>query len=160
MTNINIRIRIKKISDYSKSSGDTFKKKTLLLMIESFAYYILNLYGRLIEEEINSPRYKGKWEPIEEKGYIEYLGVTPHISILYLLQDSLEVRKIGSSFIVRVTPTYKYPGTKLYLLKVLRAIEQGTADFNARPILSKNARKIENRIIDLWRGYLAMRGIG
>lgn len=159
MSSLDIKISIKKLSNYSASLDRSRKKKTLLLMIESFAHYILHLYLSMIEESINSRRYRGKWEPVEDEGYIEYLGVTPETNILYLIQEALEVKKIGNYFYVRVNPHYLYPGTRIPLIRILKAIEYGTSKFNARPIMSKSAREISRHIMDLWRGYLTMKGV-
>lgn len=159
MTSLDIKINIKKLSDYSASLDKDTKKKTLLLMIESFSNYILRLYGSMIEEAINSRRYKGKWEPVEEEGYLDYLGVTPKVNILYLIEEALEVKKIGSNFLIRINPYYRYPGTDIPLVRVLRTIENGTSKFNARPIMSKIVVQIRSNILDLWRGYLMMKNI-
>lgn len=158
MNALDIKINIKKLTDYSESLKSTVDDDTLLLMIKSFAKYIRVMYGCLIEEAIYSKRYKGKWEPTEEEGYLEYLGTTPKIHIIYLIEEALEVKKVGTNFMVRINPHYKYPGSRLTLLKVLRAIESGTSKFNARPILAKEARKINRNIKPLWRGYLKMKG--
>jgi len=159
MSNFDIRISIKKLSNYSASLDNTEDKKTLLLMIKSFSYYISNLYLRLIEESINSRRYNGDWEPVEDKEYKNYIGTVPTTDILYVIGDALEVVKIGHNFVVRVSPKYKYPGTNIPLIRVLRAIEYGTSKFNARPLLAKNSQHINRRILDLWRGYLMMKGV-
>lgn len=158
MTSLDIKINIKKLSNYSASS-DRVKRKKTLLVIESFSRYVANLYLSMIEEAINSRRYKGNWEPVDDPGYIEYLGVTPETNIIYLIRDALEVKKIGNNFYVRFDPHYKYPGTKLSLIKVLRAIENGTSKFNARPIFSKIVKEINSHILSLWKGYLAMKGV-
>lgn len=159
MTCLEIKISIKKLSDYSASLDKSENKKTLLLMIESFSHYILKLYLSMIEESVSSRRYQGKWEPTEDEGYLEYLGATPSADILNLIEDSLEVKKIGNYFYIRVSPGYKYPGTMIPLARVLRSIEYGTSKFNSRPIFSKITRKINNNIQSLWRGYLTMKGV-
>lgn len=159
MTNFDIKINIRKISNYSGLSNNRRTRKTLLLMIESFSQYVLELYGRLIEEAIYSRRYKGNWEPVEEEGYREYLGIKPTRNILYSIRESLEVKKIGYHFIVRFNPSYRYPGTKIPFIRVLRAIENGTSDFNARPIISKIVVQLRSNLLDLWRGYLTMKGV-
>lgn len=160
MTNIDIKINTKYLMDYSASLKRTVGEDTLLLIIKSFATYIKNFYGCLIEESINSPRYKGKWEPIDEEGYLEYLGTVPEKRILYYIRDALEVTKQGSNYIIRIDPHYRYPKSRLPLVRVLRAIECGTRDFVARPILAKSARKIRSHILQLWKGYLSMKGVG
>ena len=95
MDSLEIKINIKKLTDYSASLKRTIDEKTLLLMIESFSKYVMNLYGVLIEEAINSNRYKGVWEPIEEKGYLEYLGTKQTGEILLYMREAFEVKKIG-----------------------------------------------------------------
>lgn len=159
MSNFDIRINIRNLTNYTLKSGISTNKKTILLMIEDFSYYIRNLYLLSLEESINSKRYKGKWEPIEEKGYIEYLGVTPKVPIMSLIEDSMEVKKVGYNFIVEINPKYKYPGSKLPLVKVLRAIDRGTSDFNSRPIFNKIISEMRRRVMDLWRGYLLKKGV-
>ena len=82
----------------------------------------MNLYGLLIEEAINSNRYKGLWEPIEDEGYREYLGTDPTGDILLYMKESFEVKKIGYNFIISINPKKKYPGSKLPLYRVVLAI--------------------------------------
>lgn len=159
MTNFDIKINIRKLSRYISPSPEEDIDKIILKMIESFAHYVLNLYGQMIEESINSRRYRGKWEPVDDPEYVEYLGVSPSTEIIYLIQESLEVEKIGYNFVVRFNPYYKYPGTKIPLIRVLRAIENGTSRFNARPILAKSAIEIRKSLLDLWKGYLTMKGV-
>lgn len=159
MRSLDIKINIKELTNYSASSDLIKKKKTLLLMIKSFAEYLRSLYLHLIKEEINSKRYQGNWEPIEEKGYQEYLGVSPQSDIYLLVEDAMEVKKLGNNFVVRINPYYKYPDTRIPLLKVLRAIENGTSDFNARPLMSKVVLELQKNVIDYWRAYLAMKGV-
>lgn len=159
MSNLDIKININDLLDYSASLGSTIEKKTLLKMIKSFSKYVLELYGRLIEEAIYSRRYKGRWEPVDEEGYQEYLGVTPVEDIITLMRDALESRKIGYYYVIRFKPTYRYPGTRLPLTRVLRAIDRGTSKFNARPIFSKIIREINSHMYDLFRGYLKMKGV-
>lgn len=159
MSNLDIKININKLLDYSESLGSTIEKKTLVLMIKSFSEYVLELYGRLIEESIYSNRYKGHWEPIEDEGYREYIGVTPVDNITLLIRESLESRKIGYHYVIRFKPNYRYPGTRLPISRVLRAIDSGTSKFHARPIFSKIIREINSHIYELWRGYLKMKGV-
>lgn len=159
MTNLDIRINVKKLMDYSESLKPHLKEETLLMMIESFAYYILRLYVSMIEESIYSNRYKGKWEPVEDEGYREYLGTDPKGDILTLIFESLEVEKIGYNFVVSIEPHYKYPGTELPLVRVLRAIDSGTSKFNARPIFSRIISQINSHLLSLWRGYLKKKGV-
>lgn len=159
MANLDIRINIKELSKYGMTISNISDRKSLLPIIGSFSQYIRSLYIAMIKEAINSRRYKGKWEPVEEKGYLEYLGITPESDILDLIRESLESRKIGYNFIIRVNPDYRYPGTDIPLSRVLRAIESGTSKFNARPILSKISRKINSSMKELWKSYLAMKGV-
>lgn len=145
--------------DYSASLKRTIDDKTLLMMIKSFSEYVMNLYGMLIEESINSNRYKGLWEPIEEEGYKEYLGTEPTGDILFYIKDAFEVKKIGYDFIIRINPRKKYPGSKVPLYRVVLAIDNGTSKFNARPILKKIINQINHHMLDLWRGFLKMKGV-
>ena len=159
MNSLEIKINIKKLTDYSASLKRTIDEKTLLLMIESFSKYVMNLYGVLIEEAIKSNRYKGVWEPIDEKGYREYLGTKPTGDILLYMREAFEVKKIGYNFIIRINPKERYPGSKLPLSRVVLAIDNGTSKFNSRPILRKIIYQINHHIIDLWRGFLKMKGV-
>lgn len=159
MTSLDIKISISKIKDYSVSSLSKKEEKTLLMLIESFSMYVMNLYGILIEEAVNSNRYRGQWEPMEEKGYKEYLGTEPTGDILLYLKKSLEVKKIGRNFIIRVNPKIKYPGSDLSIEKVILAIDNGTSKFNARPVCKRIVSQIRAHILDLWRGFLLMKGV-
>jgi hypothetical protein len=159
MNSLEIRIRTRKLMDYSASLKRTIDDKTLLMMIKSFSEYVMNLYGMLIEESINSNRYKGLWEPIEEEGYKEYLGTEPTGDILFYIKDAFEVKKIGYDFIIRINPRKKYPGSKVPLYRVVLAIDNGTSKFNARPILKKIINQINHHMLDLWRGFLKMKGV-
>lgn len=157
MINLDIKIRAYRL--LGRALRTTEDEEKLLLIVEHFSHYVLSLYGSMVEESINSRRYKGKWEPIDDPGYLDYLGAVPKLPIIYLIKDALEVKRIGYNFIIRINPRYKYPGSKLTLVKVLRAIDSGTSDFNARPIFSKIVRKINSNILDLWKGYLKMKGV-
>lgn len=128
-------------------------------MIESFSKYVMNLYGMLIEEAINSNRYKGIWEPVNEEGYKEYLGTEPTGDILYYIKEAFEVKKIGYNFIIRLNPRSRYPNSRLPLSRVVLAIDNGTSKFNARPILRKIIKQINHHMIDLWKGFLKMKGV-
>lgn len=159
MNNLDIKVPVKKLLDYSASLKSTIPEETLLLMIESFSHYVKRLYFNLICEAVNSRDYKGNWEPIDDEGYQEYLGMTPEGNILDSIEDALEVRKIGYNFIVRFNPNYLYPNSRIRLLKVLRAIDSGTSDFNARPIFRKIIANIRDNILVLWRVFLSMKGV-
>lgn len=159
MNSSEIKINIKKLTDYSASLKRNIDDKTLLLIIESFSKYVMTLYGAMIEEAVNSNRYKGVWEPIEEEGYRDYLGTEPTGDILLYMKESFEVRKIGYNFIIRINPNKRYPGSKLPLFRVILAIDNGTSKFNSRPILRKIINQINHHILDLWRGFLKMKGV-
>lgn len=159
MSSLDIRINIDKFLDYSESLGSTIEKKTLIMMIKSFSEYVLELYGRMITEAIYSNRYKGNWEPVSDKEYKEYIGTEPVNDIIQVMRDALEVKKIGYHFLIRFNPHYKYPGSKLTLDKVLRAIDSGTSKFHARPIFSKIQRDINKHLYELFRGYLKMKNV-
>lgn len=159
MIKFDIKININELKDYSAFLHKSVKKRTLLTMIESFSYYVRELYLDYIKKAIFSRRYKGNWEPVDEEGYLEYLGVTPQEHIFSLIKDALEVKKKGYNFVIRFNPHYDYPGTKIPLIKVLRAINYGTSKFNARPAFRGIANDIEDNIVDLWRGYLTMKGV-
>lgn len=159
MTNFDIRINIKMLSNHSGYLNISKDKKLFYKLVGSFAHYVLRLYKLMIKEDMHSNRYKGVWEPIEERGYIEYLGVIPQKNIYDILCESLEVAKIGYNYIIRVNPYDKYPKTKIPLSRVIRAIEHGTSKFNSRPLLASISREINKNILELWRGYLSMRGV-
>lgn len=159
MTNFSISISATMIATSIASKGLSKDDKVIMNTILSFAEYIRRLYLKLIEEDMNSNRYRGNWEPSEDKGYQEYLGVIPKYNILELLDNSLEIKKIGYTIYVRINPYMKYPGSRRSFLDVLRAIEYGTSDFPARPILAKNAREIQKNVLRLWKGFLMMKGV-
>ena len=160
MTNVSIKISINELSHYSTSIGSLLEDKTLLsLVIKAFASHIKNLYGQMIEEEIHANRYKGKWEPVDDEGYREYLGVTPTGYILEYIRDALEVVKKGTNYIVQIDPHYKYPGTKIPLVRVVRAIDSGTSKFNAHPIMRKIILRINSHLLTLWKSYLMQKGV-
>lgn len=159
MNSLDIKINIKKLTDYSASLRRTIDKKTLLLIIESFSKYVMNLYGVLIEESVNSNRYNGIWEPLDDEGYKEYLGIEPTGNILSYIKEGFECKKIGYNFIISINPKMKYPGSKFSLKRVVTAIEYGTSKFNARPILRRIVNNINRHILDLWRGFLKMKGV-
>lgn len=159
MSNLDIKININKLMDYSESFGITKNKKILLKIIRSFAEYVLQFYGRLITEAIYSNRYKGKWEPVDDPEYVDYIGTTPVEDILVVMKDALEVKKIGYYFVIRFKPNYKYPGSKLLLSRVLRAIDSGTTKFHARPIFTRIIRDINKNLYALYKGYLTMKKV-
>lgn len=159
MSSIDIRINIKELLEYNESLRSEIGDRVLIKIIKEFSDYVLRLYFFSIREATYSNRYKGKWEPKDEEGYIEYLGVTPVGDILEYIEEALESKRIGYKFIIRINPHYKYPKSKLFLSKVVRAIDAGTTKFNSRPILRKIIRQIENNMIDLWRGFLTMKGV-
>lgn len=159
MTNLEVKVSITKLLEYSDFLEDEIDKRTRIKLIGSFCEYLKRLYITMVEESMNSNRYKGRWDPRDEIGYINYLGVIPKKGILSILADALEVKKMGYNFYIRVNPRKKYPGSKLTVLKVLRALENGTSDFSARPILYKVSKEIRSNLLDLWRGWLKMKGI-
>lgn len=159
MTSLDIKISTRELSEIDNLPKRLSDKRLLRVTISDFSRYIRRLYLAMIEEAISSRRYRGQWEPIDDKGYIEYLGVTPSIPILELINDAIESQRVGYNFYIRIQPKYKYPGSNLYLVDVLRAIDNGTAKFNARPIFKKIVRELNQSMISLWRGYLAMKGV-
>lgn len=159
MNTLDISIKIYELSNYNKSLREELGDRELLKMIREFSKYILRLYIFLITEEINSNRYKGEWEPKDDEEYQKYLGVVPKGNLLEYLEESLECRKVGYKFVIRVNPKSKYPGSNIPLTKVLKAVEYGTSKFNARPILVRVKRTISDNMIDLWRGFLTMKGV-
>ena len=64
MTNVDIKISIPLLMNYSSSLKPEIDEETLLLMIEDFSRYVMNLYGLMVEEVSNSNRYRGNWEPV------------------------------------------------------------------------------------------------
>ena len=159
MTNLDIRVDTKKLTKYLRASKSSVDEETMMKLVEKFSSYLRSLYLQLIYEEIHNRRYRGHWEPVTEIGYLEYLDTTPTIDIYDLIEEALEVSKVGSNFLVRFRPSYRYPGSRRPLILVLRAIECGTTDFNARPLLYKCVKSIESHMYDLWKGYLAVRGV-
>lgn len=158
-SNLEIRVNIRKIIEFSKPLQKTIDNKTLIKMIYAFSSYLSELYLDLIDEAINSNRYKGKWEPTDDKEYREYIGTTPKADIIDLMAEAIEVKKIGYYYVIRFNPRYKYPESKLPLIKVIRAIDGGTAKFHARPIFKKILRDIDSNIFKLWKGYLLRKGV-
>lgn len=158
MTTLDIRIRVNTLSDYSEYLKRKSGEKTLLLIVKAFAEYIRILYISLIEEEMNSRKYRGKWEPVDDEGYLEYLGVTPVKDILPLIEEALIVKKVGHTFYVQFDTHYEYPESGIPLITVLKSIEYGTSKFNARPIFRKNVNLINKNMTTLWRGFLKKRG--
>ena len=113
----------------------------------------------MIEESIYSNRYKGEWEPVHDEEYVKYINTTPSEDILYLIKDAMEIREVKDNIIIRINPKYRYPGSKLYLIEVLRAIDNGTSKFNARPILKGIVRQINFELPRLWKNYLKKKGV-
>lgn len=159
MTNLDIRININTLLYYSKPWESTVGEKTLLVLTKSFAEYIRILYIRMIREAMDSPRYKGHWEPVEDEGYREYIGTEACSDILSLIIEALSVSKVGKNYIIQFDPTYRYPGSPMTLIRVLRGIECGTSDFHSRPILVTCNRRIRANLRELWIGYLTLRGV-
>lgn len=159
MKGYELKIDIKRLLHYSGISKSQISNKTLLMTIKSFSSYIRDLYLLMIEEEIYSRRYKGKWEPVDDEEYIDYLGTTPSTHIILLIKDALEIREINNDIIIRVDPEYKYPDSRLPLIKVLRAIDNGTSKFNARPLIRHVIRRLNSEIPKLWRNYLKKKGV-
>lgn len=158
MTNLEIKINIRKLRNDRKVQK--YKdEKSFTLLVEHFAKYIARLYVDLIEKAIESHQYKGKWEPVDDEEYIKYLGTEPKKNIIVLIKEAMEVKKVGYNFIVRINPYYRYPDSDLTLLQVLRAIDNGTSKFPARPIFNKIVRSLNNQLLRLWRGYLTKKGV-
>lgn len=158
-TSLDIRIRINTLAEHSRGLRKQMGRKDFTDLVRSFSKYVRVLYLMMIEEAMNSNRYKGNWEPVDDEGYLEYIDTNPSIPILQLIQDALEVRKIGNNFYVRFEPHYRYPVSHRTLVQVLRSIDKGTSKFNARPIFNKILKTISSHIIELWRGYLTIKRI-
>lgn len=159
MKSYEINIDIAKLLHYSDSIKSYIDNKTLLMIIKSFSLYVRDLYLSMIEEEIYSRRYKGNWEPVEDEEYLKYIDTTPSSHILILIKDAIEIREIRNNIVIRIEPSYKYPGSSLSLLKVLSAIDNGTSKFNARPILKSIVRQINSELSTLWKSYLKKKGV-
>lgn len=159
MNNYEVRINIGKLLHYSSISKSKVDNETLLMLINSFSLYIKKTYISMIYESIYSRRYKGEWEPVDDLGYLDYLGTTPSDDIFELIYDAMEIRSIKQNIVVRITPSYRYPGSKHTLLAVLNAIDNGTSKFNARPILKSIVRYIQYNLSRLWRIYLRQKGV-
>lgn len=159
MSSLEVKVDILRLLRLGKNSASKVDEETLLEYIEQFAHHIRNLYLRLIEEAMNDRRYGGEWEPRNDPEYLEYLGTTPNFYLLDLLDEALEVKKVGYNYIIQFNRRMRYPGTHTPLVKVLRAIDAGTSKFNARPIFSKIRYRLRHRITDLWKGYLIRKGV-
>lgn len=154
-----IKLDVGKLLYYSEVLKPRISNETLLMLIRSFSVYVRDLYKVMIAESIYSNRYKGDWEPIKDEGYLEFLGTTPSEHILDLIYDALEIREIKNNIVIRFEPEYKYPGSKLTLVRVLKAIDNGTSKFNARPILKDAVSHLNRNISGLWRVYLRQKGV-
>lgn len=160
MKDYEVIIKIDRLLHYSASLKPDISNETLLMIIRSFSSYVRDMYKAMILEFIYSKKYKGSWEPVEEEGYIEYLGVPPSdTDIVYLMYEALEIREIKNNIIIRFDPKYLYPGSRIPLIKVLKAIDNGTSKFNARPVLRPIVRQLNSSIPELWRLYLKQRGV-
>lgn len=160
MISYEIKINIPRLLHYSAVLKPHISNETLIMIIKSFSNYVRDLYLAMIEEAVYSRRYKGDWEPIDEEGYLEYLGTTPSDShILSLMVDAIEIREIKKNIIIRFDPKYYYPDSKLPLVKVLKAIDNGTTKFNARPILKSIVRELNTSLPSLWKSYLKKKGV-
>lgn len=159
MISYEIKIDISRLLHYSEFLKSHISNETLLMLIKSFSEYVRDLYLLMIEEEIFSNRYKGRWEPIEDKEYLKYIGTIPTNHIMSIIEDAIEIRKIKQSIIVRIDPEYLYPGSKIRLLMVLRAIDNGTSKFNARPLFKSIVRQLNSSLPSLWKNYLRKKGV-
>lgn len=159
MNNYDIKINVPSLLHYSVLSKSKVDNETLLMLINSFSWYVRKTYVSMIYESIYSSRYKGDWEPIYDQGYLDYIGTNPSADIFDLIYDALEIRSIKQNIVIRIDPDYMYPNSKLKLLTVLNAIDNGTTKFNARPLLKGVARKLRFKLHSLWRVYLRQRGV-
>ena len=159
MSDFSIIVSIHRLTTYTIVNLKTkLSDEVMDALIAAFCKRLRNLYYSMILEALASSRYKGRWEPTEE-GYLEYLGCTPVEDFLSVVESSMYYKKVMSRYIVGFNETVKYPGSSLRLVKVLRAIEYGTSDFPARPILKKIKREIERSILRLWKGFLLQKGV-
>lgn len=159
MNSYEIMINVTKLLHYSNPPKSKVDNKTLVMLINSFSEYIRKVYMSMIESKIYSARYKGEWEPVNDPGYLEYIGTTPSEHIIELMYDALEIKSIKRDIRIRFDPSYKYPNSKLTLISVLNAIDTGTSKFNARPLLKSLSRELNASIPRLWRAYLKQKGV-
>lgn len=159
MTNFDIRLNIPRLAANTIRLGSRLDDKELNIVVGAFAAYLRELYGLMVEEAINSNRYKGEWEPRDDEGYQEYIGTKPTTSMITLISRSLYVKKRNREYIVTFDERKRYPGSKLTIFRVLKAIEYGTSKFNARPMMVKITRKLNRNLLSLWKGFLTMKGV-
>lgn len=159
MNSYEITINVTKLLHYSNPPKSKVDNKTLVMLINSFSKYIRNVYMSMIESKIYSARYKGEWEPVNDPGYLEYIGTTPSKHIIELMYDALEIKSIKRDIRIRFDPSYRYPNSKLTLISVLNAIDTGTSKFNARPLLKSLSRELNASLPRLWRAYLKQKGV-
>lgn len=158
MNSLSIKLKVRELSEEFPSK---IEKRTRIKLMDSFAEYIKNLYIRSLEDQMYSSRYKGNWEPVEDLGYLEFIGDTPEENILDIIISNIEVKKSLAYHQIRIDPHVRYPKkkSKLTLLRVLNAIEYGTSKFNARPIFRSVISSIDEDIAILWRSYLFRKGV-
>lgn len=160
MRDFSIRLSVIDLRNYSITLGTKLNDENLTIVLNKFSEYLIALYGTLIENAINSSRYKGDWEPIDDEEYRKYIGTNPRKSlILPLMKASLIYDKRGYFYVIRFDEDLKYPGSELSVLDVLRAIEYGTSKFHARPIIRKACNLIKSNVRRLWKGFLTMKGL-
>lgn len=160
MADFEIKIQTSKLKHYSKSLVNSIDPKTLSVVIEGFSRYVQRVYIVEIRRAMRkSNRYRGQWEPVDDPGYVEFLGTSPTNQMYDYLPLIFETVKVGPNWIIRVSDSYVYPNTSLKILKVLRSIEHGTTKFRARPLINKVASEVEHSILALWRYYLYSQGV-
>lgn len=160
MASMDIKIQV---DDYkSWAPGSRLAGTDYRTLLTAFSRYIADLYVKELVEAINSQRYKKVWEPLTPE-YLEYKrknGLSTNIwEATSLLKESITTYRSNNSYVVGVDRRLKYPGTNVYVYKVVRWLEYGTSRMPARPLFGPVKRRIERNMRKYWETFLSERGV-
>lgn len=127
-------------------------------LLEDFTYYIRSILIRSLRELESSPPYLGKWEPVDDEAYLQYLGI-PKVTkpLLSLIESKLSVRSSTDSYILYIPTSYTYPRSRRRLIDVIESVEKGTETFEGRPLIYHAVANLDEDLPKLWSSYLVKR---
>lgn len=158
---LDIRIQVDDYRHWAPGSRLARENPDYKTLLSAFSKKIADLYVKELVEAIESQRYKSRWEPLTPS-YLEYKksqGLSTNIwEATSLLKESITYYRSGNSYVVGVNRRLKYPGTHVFVYKVIRWMEYGTSKMPARPLFGPVKRKLERNMRRLWEEFLLERG--
>lgn len=126
-------------------------------LLGRFARYIATIYSKKVKEDIDSQRYKSRWEPLspEYLAWKKSQGLSTNIwEASSLARDNIGVWRSNDKYVVGIKRNVTYPGSNIPAYKVIRMLEFGTEYMPARPLFMPIQRDISSNIRRYWDEFI------